>query len=198
MSLKFGIQNGTSPAKALWNYNNQKTLANGGAYFDASTMNIASGVNVPIGTLLHVDLSTRKAFVVKNALIITGGTTSAPRVNKNHFFVAGDFVYCSGAAVSITSIDTSNSAYDVLTLSGACDGASAGVYLENASASGASPSLKYSPNAILGEKVYNVQGSEAITAVGWVFEDINTSFFPIAISPLQISNMNATGRFLMY
>ena len=197
MSKAFGIVDGTTPQIPLWNYNLQRTLGNGGAFISSDAMNVAAGVDLPIGTPLQVDLSTRKVHVVKNALV-TGGTTSAPQVAKGHYFEAGDAVYVSGTAVTISSIDTTNASYDVLTLSGACAGAITGQYLENAVAAGASPALKYSANAILQEAVYDVEGGEPVTAVIWIFSDVDTSRFPVPISPVQIGLLNATGRFLLY
>ena len=197
MSAYFGIKDIPVPQKALWNYNFQRTLGNGGAFIPTSSMNITAGVTLPIGTLLEVNLSNREAFVVKNALM-TGGTSTNPQVSKNHFFKVGDFVYCSGDAVAISSIDTTNAAYDTFTLSAACTGAATGKYFENAKASGASPALAHSANAILQEKVKDVQGGEPVTAVVWVFQDVDTSQFPVAVSPIQIGILNATGRFLLY
>jgi len=196
MSKDFGIVDGTAPQKACWNYNMQRTLSNGGAYI-ASPFNVNAGVDLPIGTPLYVDLTTRIAVVVKNADII-GGTSSAPEVNKGHFFQVGDAVYVSGTAVTINAIVTTNTAYDVLTLSAACDGAIAGQSLENAVAAGATPTLKYSANALLGERVHNVEGGERITAVGWIFQDVDTTYFAAPLSAKQIGILNATGRFLLY
>ena len=197
MSSQFGIVDGINPPVPLWNYNLQRTLGNGGAYIDASDMNIASGVDLPIGTPLQVDLSTRHVHVVKNAYV-TGGTTTAPQVAKGHLFQANDVVFVSGAAVTISSIDTSNASYDVLNLSAACAGAIAGQYIENGNAAGASPSLEYSANAILQEAVYDIVGGEPVTAVIWIFSDVDTSRFPVPISPVQINKLNSTGRFLLF
>lgn len=187
-----------APSKGLWNYNLQRTLGNSGAYLDGSTMNIDKGITLPKGILLDVDLSTRKVRVVKNALVVTGGTTQQPRVAKNHLFQSGDIVYCTGSAVTIQSIDKSNASYDIFNLDAVCAGAVAGAYIENASAAGANPSPKYTPNVILQENIYDVQGGEMVTAVAWIFQDVDTSWFPMAVSPYQIGKINATGRFLLY
>ena len=198
MSQYFGIKEVSTPAKALWNYNLQRTLGGGGAFINSSSMNVDEGVTLPIGVLLDVDLVTREAFVVKNGLIVSGGTATKPRIGKNNFFKAGDCVYCSGAAVSITSIDKTNVAYDELTLSASCDGAIAGQYIENSKAVGENPVIAHVANTILQEKVVDVRGGEPVTAVAWVFQDVDTSQFPVPVSPLQKSTLNATGRFLLY
>lgn len=198
MSQYFGIKEVSTPAKALWNYNLQRTLGGGGAFINSSSMNVDEGVTLPIGVLLDVDLVTREAFVVKNGLIVSGGTATKPRIGKNNFFKVGDCVYCSGAAVSITSIDKTNVVYDELTLSASCDGAIAGQYIENSKAVGENPVIAHVANTILQEKVVDVRGGEPVTAVAWVFQDVDTSQFPVPVSPLQKSTLNATGRFLLY
>ena len=198
MSQYFGIKEVSAPAKALWNYNLQRTLGGGGAFINSSSMNIDEGVTLPVGVLLDVDLVTREAFVVKNGLIVSGGTATKPRIGKNNFFKVGDCVYCSGAAVSITSIDKTNVVYDELTLSDSCDGAIAGQYIENSKAVGGNPVIAHVANTILQEKVVDVRGGEPVTAVAWVFQDVDTSQFPVPVSPLQKSTLNATGRFLLY
>ncbi len=199
MAKDFERVAGTAYQKPLWNYNLGRNLGNGGAFLPIDgSLNIALGTDLPTGTLLYVNLSDRQAYAVKNALVIAGGTTSAPRVNKNHLFVVNDVVFVSDAAVTITSIDTSNSEYDVLTLSAACGGAIAGQYLENGAAAGADPVAKYKPNVVLQERVLDVQGGERLACTAWIYEDVDTSFFPFAISPLRLADMNATGRFLMF
>lgn len=198
MSQYFGIKDIPTPAKALWNYNLQRTLGGGGAFLNSSSMNIDAGVTLPIGVLLDVNLVTREAFVVKNGLILSGGTTTKPRIGKNNFFQVGDCVYCSGAAVSISSIDKTNDAYDELTLSASCDGAVAGQYIENSKAIGENPVVAHVPNTILQEKIVDVRGGEPVTAVAWVFQDVDTSQFPVPVSVLQKNALNSTGRFLLY
>ena len=54
--------------------------------------------NFPVGTVLHrgtpiyVDFEAMSAAVCKTAKVLKGGTTTAPRVAKGHYFVAGDVV----------------------------------------------------------------------------------------------------------
>ena len=199
MAKDFETVAGTPYQKPLWNYNLGRNLGNGGAFLPKDgSLNVALGTNLPTGTLLYVNLSNRQAYAVKNALVLAGGTTSAPRVDKRHLFVANDVVFVSGAAVTITSIDSSNSAYDVFTLSGACAGAIAGSYLEYGVAAGADPVVKYKPNIVLQERVLDVQGGERLSCTAWIFEDVNTSKFPFVISPLILADLNATGRYLMF
>lgn len=194
----FNIVEGEKAHASLWDYNNQDFIGNGGCHFD-SDMNVEAGTNIPAGVLLDVDFDTRKAYVVKCAEIVDGGTTTIPRVNKNHLFKAGDTVYVSGAAVTISSIDKSNTAYDAITLSAACDGAVSGKFLENSVAAGAEPVMAHIPNAILQEWHYNAQINDPVIAVVLrIYQDVDTSVFPIPVSPAQIALANETGRFLLY
>jgi len=176
----------------IWDHNKQYTDGKGGGYFAASS-GITAGTTVKLGTPIYFDLSTHIVHVVKNALVITGGTTTAPRVSKKNLLSVGEFVYVSGDAVAINSIDKTNAAYDTLTLSAPCVGATAGAYLEQATAAGATPALKYAVNALLGEAVKNVQGGERVMPVMWVFELINSAKLPYDVSPATVAALVSNG-----
>ena len=84
--------------------------------------------NFPVGTVIHrgtpvaVDFATMSATVIKSATVLEGGTTKLVRVAKGHLFVAGDVIAKNGAAdatATVSSVDTSNTEYDVLNLSAA-------------------------------------------------------------------------------
>ena len=192
----FGTQAGQAPHRALWNYNLAKQSHS--VFLNLATAGIPEGVDVPQGTLLDVNLETREASIVKNAMVVAGGTTSAPRVAKGHFFQAGDFVFVTGDAVAVSSVDTTNADYDVLTLSGACTGATAGNYLEQAKASGASPELAHIPNLISSEWLYDFHDGNTISCVTEIFSDVDTSVFYTPISPTMIAKINATGHYTLY
>ena len=91
--------------------------------------------NFPVGTVIHraipvaVDFSAMSATVIKSTTVLEGGTTKAVRVAKGHLFVAGDVVGKNGAAdatATVSSVDTSNTEYDVLNLSAAITGLTSG------------------------------------------------------------------------
>lgn len=91
--------------------------------------------NFPVGTVIHraipvaVDFSAMSATVIKSTTVLEGGTTKAVRVAKGHLFVAGDVVVKNGAAdatATVSSVDTSNTEYDVLNLSAAITGLASG------------------------------------------------------------------------
>lgn len=91
--------------------------------------NIPVGSVVYRGTLVEVDFSEMSAAVIKIASVLSGGTTSKPRIAKGHLFAAGDVIAKVGKddkSVAISSIDTTNADYDVLTLASAITGLTSG------------------------------------------------------------------------
>lgn len=110
---------------------------------------------------LYVDFDTMSAAVVKIGKVLQGGTTSAPRLAKGHNFVAGDTVMTVGNtanAVTVKSVDRSNTAYDVVTFSAALTGATKDAFVQeakNTAAEGQTAvyAAAYTPNMVLGADV---------------------------------------------
>lgn len=138
--------------------------------------------NFPVGTVLHrgtpiyVDFEAMSAAVCKTAKVLKGGTTTAPRVAKGHYFVAGDVVMKLGVTNKspiIKSIDTANAEYDVLTFASAIAGLAEGDILVEASAAAdaegdneAVPAAPlYTPNMVVGAvKEFTGKGLPTIDA----------------------------------
>lgn len=138
--------------------------------------------NFPVGTVLHrgtpiyVDFEAMSAAVCKTAKVLKGGTTTAPRVAKGHYFVAGDEVMKLGVTDKspiIKSIDTANAEYDVLTFASAIAGLAEGDILVEASAAAAAegdneavPAAPlYTPNMVVGAvKEFTGKGLPTIDA----------------------------------
>lgn len=124
------------------------------------------------GAVLNINDSNREAHVVKTMEVIAGGTTTIPRVNKNHEFKAGDFVFrtAGGLAVTINSIDTTNVDYDAVTFSAALTGTVATDVLMQSIAAGASAgAFKYVPNCLLNDNTKLV-GEPSVTGVISTYE----------------------------
>lgn len=131
---------------------------------------IANGTVVRRGTPLFVDFALRQAHICKSGLVLSGGTTTNPRVAKGNYFAVGDKVSKVGhygASPSISAIDTSNADYDVLTLSAAYTGLTADDVLvestDYTAAAGQTAEVlaapKYAPNAVLAaEEEFNGKG----------------------------------------
>lgn len=138
--------------------------------------------NFPVGTVLHrgtpiyVDFEAMSAAVCKTAKVLKGGTTTAPRVAKGHYFVVGDVVMKLGVTDKspiIKSIDTANAEYDVLTFASAIAGLAEGDILVEASAAAAAegdneavPAAPlYTPNMVVGAvKEFTGKGLPTIDA----------------------------------
>lgn len=138
--------------------------------------------NFPVGTVLHrgtpihVDFEAMSAAVCKTAKVLAGGTTTAPRIAKGHYFVAGDVVMKLGVTDKppiIKSIDTANAEYDVLTFASAITGLAEGDILVEVSAAAAAEGNNeavpaaplYTPNMVVGAvKEFTGKGLPTIDA----------------------------------
>ena len=127
-------------------------------------------------TPIYVDFEAMSAAVCKTAKVLAGGTTTAPRIAKGHYFVAGDVVMKLGVTDKspiIKSIDTANAEYDVLTFASAIAGLAEGDILVEASAAAAAegdneavPAAPlYTPNMVVGAvKEFTGKGLPTIDA----------------------------------
>lgn len=92
--------------------------AQGGFRLDITPL--TSGETIPAGTPIGYDESTRVAKVVKQAVAQANAASNATaiRVAKGHNLKVGDYFAktVGGAAYAITAIDTSNAAYDEVTI----------------------------------------------------------------------------------
>lgn len=122
------------------------------------------GTVIKKGTPLHVVFGTLTAAVSKNIQVVSGGTTTNPRVNKGSLFQAGDVVMKEGetTGVNVSSVDTSNEDYDVLTLSAAITGLVAGDMLIEATGT-TDAEAKYVPNMVVGEDTDPLSGGDQDT-----------------------------------
>lgn len=122
------------------------------------------GTVIPKGTPLHIVIGTLTAAVSKYAKVVSGGTATEPRVPKGTLFQINDIVMKEGetTGVTVSSIDTSNADYDVLTLSSAISGLAADDVLIEATATSSS-AAKYEPNAVVGEDTEPLAGSDQDT-----------------------------------
>lgn len=85
------------------------------------------------GALAYANFDDMTAAIIKIAKVLTGGTTTKPRVMKGHYFQIGDTLMKLGVddkSPIVKSIDTSNSDYDVIELSAAITGLAEGDTLQ--------------------------------------------------------------------
>lgn len=138
-----------------------------GGFKAKNTLN--TGDLIKRGTPLFVDFANMEAAVVKAATVVTGGTTSAPRVKKGSHLAVGDKLVKATAdtdtGVTISAINTSNADYDVLTLSAAITGLTADDILQEADKAGSGAVPKYVPNAVVAaDHVVNANGVVVLDA----------------------------------
>ena len=147
----------------------------------------------PTGTILRrglpiqVDFDEMSAGVVKIAKVLTGGTTTAPRIGKEHLFAVGDTVQKLGAATSttISKIDTSNADYDVITLAAEITGLAAGDSIQESDGESSAAPL-YTPNMVIGADLeFKGTGIPTIDAAYEAVVLYNNVNYPIPADWLQ-------------
>ena len=182
-----------APSKPdAWDHLHEHAIGLGGEKLDVADLDGTASYGVIYkGCPVQVDTVSgeRVAHPVKSALIVAGGTTSAPRVSKFNLYKAGDFVFVSGAAVTVSSVDRSSSEYDVLTLSSACTGATAGAILLAAASSGADPVQKYSANALI-SRTDDVLSDRTVSCVFKIDEWVLRARLPYNISDADIVKLS--------
>lgn len=112
------------------------------------------GFVIPAGTPLVFNESTRAATMVSGGVLQANASSSATtyQVLKGHTFVIGQYLSAvtGGTAYAITAIDTSNAAYDVLTVGTTLGvGYSAGQNLFASTATGSTASALPAVNGLL-------------------------------------------------
>lgn len=126
MAITFEKTDLSGLVPAIWR-GEAKILPGGFKPLDAQTLE--TGAVIYRGTPICIDFDNHTAAVCKTATVLAGGTTSKPRVAKGHTFAKNDVVAKNGktdASRTISSIDTSNSGYDVINLSSAITGLTTG------------------------------------------------------------------------
>lgn len=148
--------------------------------------------------------STRVVNLVKTALLQANATDTAVvyRVEKNHEFKVGDYlaVTVGAKAYAITEINTSNAAYDILTvgttLGEALTAADVVVLFESGATGASAAAYKYTANGILRSGVKIDQANTAATAVAIVTRGtVYQRRLPFSLTAAIITALGA--RFIM-
>lgn len=151
---------------------------------------------LPKGFPVYVDHAQRTATPIKGAVLQANllVTDTVARVlktaNKVPMFVAGDFIGTSAKAVSVVSVDTTNVAYDEITLSDTIAAISAGGYLFSATALGASKVL-----SVTGLTYAPIKWEPGLCAVSVVIQayEVRNAYLPYPLTTTQITQL--TSRF---
>jgi hypothetical protein len=116
-----GMKYNLEPIGAERELCNQKTILRGTGGFNLDDDKLPQGARIPHLAPISVDLTTRKAKVVKNVKIAEDAASSATslKIEKGSFAYVGMFIGTGAKGASVTAIDKTNSAYDTVTVSAA-------------------------------------------------------------------------------
>lgn len=150
--------------------------AQGGFVLDHSTLTV--GDTVKAGQPLSINEATRKANVVKVAKVYENASNSATdiKVYKGHHFKVGDYIAktVGGAAYAITAINTSNAAYDTLTVGttlGVALTADTDVLFQSSATGASAAAYSYTAEGLLYEDTdVSVGASVSVVLRGTVYE----------------------------
>lgn len=141
-------------------------LAQGG--FALSATGLPAGSLIPAGTPVVFDEAARTASIIGggNLQAAATGNPTVYRLNKGNTVKVGDYMalVAGGAAYAITAIDTSNAAYDSVTVGTTLGNASIGAAVFVSSATGASAAAYAAANGLLYDDTLANTG-ESISAV---------------------------------
>ncbi|GAA4338514.1 hypothetical protein GCM10023149_48520 [Mucilaginibacter gynuensis] len=143
-------------------------LAQGGFLLDVT--GLVAGAVIKAGTPLTYDESTRKAKPLTTSLIVenaAGGATSY-RIAKGSRFKVGDNLaaVAGGAAYPITTIDTSNANYDIVTVGTTIGALNASALVYGSSATGANNSSFGGVNGLLYRDQVVADGESCSVVIG--------------------------------
>lgn len=118
---------------------------------------VLTGGIIKIGTVVGPK-NSGVCDVLKTAKVVSGGSTTAIRVEKGHHFAIGDFAGAKllGKAYAITAIATDNADYDVITVGTAIDNPVSGegfLYQMAAEAASNTSAFAVTPYAVVGSQI---------------------------------------------
>jgi hypothetical protein len=148
-------------------------LAQGGFALDLT--GLTPGALLPAGSLVVFDEAARTATVTPTATLQAAATGSPTtyRVNKGSGIKVGTNIAqpgAGGAAYPVTAIDTTNSAYDLLTVGTTIGNAAVGAPIYGSTATGASASAYAAANGLLyDDTIANAGESVSVVIRGTIY-----------------------------
>lgn len=166
----------TTVAKGLPVWIKRLENAQGGFVLDHAPL--AVGNTVEAGTPVAINEATRKANVVKTAKVYENAASNATaiKVYKKHHFKVGDYIAVAvgGAAYAITAIDTTNAAYDTITVGttlGVALTADTSVLFQSSATGASAAAYSYTANGLVYEDTTVASGcSVSVVLRGTVYE----------------------------
>lgn len=106
--------------------------------FNLETAGLPAGSHLPVLAPLHIDFANRKASLVNRLKVVEAAAKGATsiKVQKNSFAKAGTYAVSEGNIVTVSKVDTSNEAYDVLTVTATTADIALGAVLYESDAQG--------------------------------------------------------------
>lgn len=134
----------------------QKIIETSSGGFSLITTDFPKGYLLPAGTPIVFDESTRKVIPVITAKVYeyADANATAYKVYKGHVLIVGNYIgidKAGGAAYAITDINTSNAAYDVITVGTTLGAANEYQAIFKSSETGATAGTYIKPNGGLYE-----------------------------------------------
>jgi len=193
--MQFKISGKDPVSKVLWPEESVYKATGG---FTLDKTNLKEGADfLDKGAVMNVNFATRIAKVVKTAVVNTNATSSATAilVNKMHQLKVGDYIgkTVGGAAYAISAIDTTNAAYDTVTVATTLGVAlTAGDVLFQSSATGAAAAAESNvANSIL---LHDTALEEVTTLnVGLQIYEIQEANLPYGVT--TANKVSLTSRF---
>lgn len=188
--MEYNVTQPGKVRKEIWNEKTVHVLS--GGFNIVGFLSFAALGFLPKGIPLFLDHTLRTATPIKGAVLTLalGATDETAQVKKGHVFAVGDFIGNATKAVTIEGINTSNAAYDVITLSEAIGAVSVGGTLFSATEEGAAKVLK--ATALNYADVKWKVSKAACSAVIQAYE-VRNSLLPYPLTATQISEL--TSRF---
>ncbi|GAB3701417.1 hypothetical protein GCM10027592_29490 [Spirosoma flavus] len=189
--MKYEITQPGAVLEELWQEKTVRVLSGG---FNLNLTNYPAGqIHLKKGTPLFIDFANRTATPVKTALVnvsIADGVLTF-QTPKRSLLKVGDIIGNGTKAATITAIDTSNTAYDSVTVDATLGAQAAGAVLTSSTSAGNNKAL-LAPNALAYADV-KLEGQQAVSAV-YEAHEVSLSKLPYQVTAaMQIS---LTSRFL--
>lgn len=195
--MQFKITGKDPVNKVLWP-EESVYKATGGFTLDKD--NLPAGIDfLPKGSLIAADFATRKAVVVKTAVVHedAGASATEIKVGKSHLLKVGDVVAKAkgGTSYAITAIDTSSDAYDVITVGTTLGALAAGDVLFESAEAGATAGAEV--NVANGILIHDAYLEEQTTLnIGLQIYEIQEANLPFGVTSYNKESLTSRFHFV--
>lgn len=195
--MQFKITGKDPVNKVLWP-EESVYKATGGFTLDRD--NLPAGIDfLPKGSLIAADFATRKAVVVKTAVVHAAADADAVeiKVGKSHLLKVGDIIAKAkgGTSYAITAIDTSSDAYDVITVGTTLGALAAGDVLFESTEAGATAGAE--ANVANGILIHDAYLEEQTTLnIGLQIYEIQEANLPFGVTSYNKESLTSRFHFV--